>query len=346
MDSRTPLLSNSNRLSSDDSGSDNGSGDDAKSFYTAAASVESDQPQVAAAPLVQRQISQLDDISERIRMINPDEMEHNEIIFQLFGTFSKIALALENKTLTESEANTLYQLIAQINVGNANRVNRLTRKQIRILADIFKESAEGTARDLDLLTTMLRENSSTFGFDDLTSPKIQQVVARVVAMLESATLEPDRIFDSEKAIAAMMRLCTSLNGLGVQTNKCNDFNSRLSRGLLLRGTPIDMASVTRMSQEQINLDQITHDVFTSIIEAINQDADVEAKRQHESEVRKARLRFHKGGRGNMQKKQSSRSKKSKLKNTRKSKYNKSKYNNQLTKTQKKILKNKTKKVSN
>ena len=101
-----------------------------------------------------------------------------------------------------------------------------------------------------------------------------------------------------------------------------------------------------MSQEQINLDQITHDVFTSIIEAINQDADVEAKRQHESEVRKARLRFHKGGRGTMQKKQSSRSKKSKLKNTRKSKYNKSKYNNQLTKTQKKILKNKTKKVSN
>ena len=90
----------------------------------------------AAVPLVQKQVTPFDDISARIRMINPDEMEHSIIMFQLFGTFSKIALALENKTLTESEANTLYQLIAQINVDES-RVNRLTRRQIRILADIF-----------------------------------------------------------------------------------------------------------------------------------------------------------------------------------------------------------------
>ena len=276
----------------------------------------------AAVPLVQKQVTPFDDISARIRMINPDEMEHSIIMFQLFGTFSKIALALENKTLTESEANTLYQLIAQINVDES-RVNRLTRRQIRILADIFKEASEGTARDVDLLTNMLTQNSGTslFSFDDLTSSNIQQVIRGI----EYTHLTLDRVFDSEKAVAAMMRLCRTLSGLGVQTNKCKDFNSRLATGLLLTGQPINMDSVTRMSEQQINLDQITKPDFTEIIHAINEDAHEEAKRQeHESNVRKARLMFHKGGRGNMQKKQSYRSKKSKPKNTRKSKYNKHK----------------------
>ena len=57
-------------------------------------------------------------------------------------------------------------------------MNRLTRRQIRILADIFKEASEGTARDVDLLTNMLTQNSGTslFSFDDLTSSNIQQVI--------------------------------------------------------------------------------------------------------------------------------------------------------------------------
>ena len=329
MDLTAPLLSNSNRLSSDDSGSDYGSGDDAATFYTAA-SVESDQPPVAAAaaPLAQRQISQLVDISARIGMINPDEMERSQIIQLLFGTFSRIALALNNRTLTEGEANELYQLISQINIGDASRVNRLTRRQIKIIADIFKESAEGTARDLDLLTTMLRRNGGV------------QAVQQVVARLQSATLAIDRIFDSEKAVSAMMRLCTTLTSLGFQPIKCNEFNHRLAAGgLLTTGQSIDVASVTRMSQQEINLDQLIEPDFTFIIDEINQDAK-KKRQEHESEVWNARLRFHKGGRGNMQKKQSSRSKKSKLKNTRKSKYNKSKYNKskynkQITKTQKK-----------
>ena len=329
MDLREPLLSNSNRLSSDDSGSDSGSGDDAATFYTAA-SVESEQPPVAAAaaPLAQRQISQLVDISARIGMINPDEMERSQIIQLLFGVFSRIALALNNRTLTEDEANELYQLISQINIGDASRVNRLTRRQIKIFADIFKESAEGTARDLDLLTTMLRQNGV-------------QAVQHVVARLQSATLAIERIFDTEKAVSAMMRLCTTLTSLGVQPpNKCNEFNHRLAAGgLLTTGQPIDMASVTRMSQQEINLDQLIEPDFTFIIDEINQDAK-KKRQEHESEVWNARLRFHKGGRGNMQKKQSSRSKKYKPKNTRKSKYNKSKYNKskynkQITKTQKK-----------
>ena len=327
MDLTAPLLSNSNRLSSDDSGSDSGSGDDAATFYTAA-SVESEQPPVAAAaaPLAQRQISQLDDISARIGMINPDEMERSQIIQLLFGVFSRIALALNNRTLTEGEANVLYQLISQINIGDASRVNRLTRRQIKIFADIFKESAEGTARDLDLLTTMLRRNGV-------------QAVQQVVARLQSATLAIERIFDTEKAVSAMMRLCKTLTSLGVQPpNKCNEFNHRLAAGgLLTTGQSIDMASVTRMSQQEINLDQLIEPDFTFIIDEINKDAK---RQEHESEVWNARLRFHKGGRGNMQKKQSSRSKKYKPKNTRKSKYNKSKYNKskynkQITKTQKK-----------
>jgi hypothetical protein len=330
MDLTAPLLSNSNRLSSDDSGSDYGSGDDALSFHTAAASVESEQPPVAAAaaPLAQRQISQLNDISDKIRTLNemrPGEMEHSEIITSLFGTFSRIALALNNRTLTEGEANELYQLISQINIGDASRVNRLTRRQIKIIADIFKESAEGTARDLDLLTTMLRRNGV-------------QAVQQVVARLQSATLAIERIFDTEKAVSAMMRLCTTLTSLGFQPIKCNEFSHRLAAGgLLTTGQPIDMASVTRMSQQEINLDQLIEPDFTFIIDEINEDAK---RQEHESEVWNARLRFHKGGRGNMQKKQSSRSKKYKPKNTRKSKYNKSKYNKskynkQITKTQKK-----------
>jgi len=286
----------------------------------------------AAAAPIQNQVSQLNDIASKIRMLIPEipseiDMQHSEIIQLLFGIFSRISLALDNKTLTEREANTLYQLIAGINIGDESRVNHLTRRQIKIFADIFKESSEGTARDLDLLTTMLEQTSGTFGFDDLTSPKIQQVVDG----LESATLPLERIIDSEKAVAAMIRLCRFLNNLGVQTNKCNDFKSRLARGFLLTGAPINMNSVDRMSQERINLDQITEADFTAVIEEINKDADEEAKRQkHESEVWKARSMFHKGGRGNMQKKKSQ-SKKYKPKNTRKSKYKCSKKNKQINK---------------
>jgi hypothetical protein len=286
----------------------------------------------AAAAPIQNQVSQLNDITSKIRMLIPEipseiDMQHSEIIQLLFGIFSRISLALDNKTLTEREANTLYQLIAGINIGDESRVNHLTRRQIKIFADIFKESSEGTARDLDLLTTMLEQTSGTFGFDDLTSPKIQQVVDG----LESATLPLERIIDSEKAVAAMIRLCRFLNNLGVQTNKCNDFKSRLARGFLLTGAPINMNSVDRMSQERINLDQITEADFTAVIEEINKDADEEAKRQkHESEVWKARSMFHKGGRGNMQKKKSQ-SKKYKPKNTRKSKYKCSKKNKQINK---------------
>lgn len=300
---KEPLLSNSNRLSSDDSGSDNGSGD-AASFYTAATSVESYQPPV------QKQVPPFDDISTRIRMLNemePGEMAHSEIIQILFGAFSRIALALDNRSLTEYQANQLYQLISQINVGDESRVNHLTRRQIKIIADIFKESAEGTARDIDLLTTMLRENGV-------------QVIQQVVHRLDSPTVTLERIIDSEKAVAAMMRLCTTLTTLGVQSNKCNEFSHRLAEGFLLSGQAIDMASVTRMSQQQINLDQFIEPDFTFVIDELNKDAK---RQEHESEVWKARSMFHKGGRGNMQKKKSQ-SKKSKLKNTRKSKYNKSK----------------------
>jgi hypothetical protein len=320
MDSlKEPLLLSSNRLNSDDSGSDYGSGDDALSFHTAAASVESDQPPAAAAaaaaaPLVQKQVPPFVDISARIGMLNemqPGEMAHSQIIQLLFGAFSRIALALDNRTLTEDQANQLYQLISQINVGDESRVNRLTRRQIKIIADIFKESAEGTARDLDLLTTMLRQKNGL------------QVVQQVVHRLDSPNVTLERIFDSEKAVAAMMRLCTTFTSLGVvQPNKCNEFNHRLAAGFLLLGQPINMALVTRMSQQQINLDQFIEPDFTFVIDELNQYAKRQ-RQEHESEVWKARSMFHKGGRGNMQKKKSQ-SKKYKLKNTRKSKYNKSK----------------------
>jgi hypothetical protein len=318
-----PLLSNSNRrLSSDDDGSDNGSGD-AASFYTAAASVESDKP------LVQKQVPPFDDISARIRMLNemaPGEMEHSQRILFLFGVFNKIAIALDNRALTENQVNTLYQLIAQINVGDESRVNRLTRRQIRIIADIFKDSAEGTALDLDLLTTELRKISDTslFGHVDVTNPNIQQVVNR----LESTNMPLDRIFDSEKAVAAMMRLCTTLSSLGVQPNKCNEFSKRLAAGLLISGQLIDMDSVTRMSKQEINLDRVVEDDFTFMIDELNKDAKIQ---EHESNVWKARSMFHKGGRGNIQKKKSQ-SKKYKPKNTRKSKYNKHKCSKKNKKT--------------
>jgi len=296
MDLRTPLLSNSNRLSSVYNGSDNGSGDDA----VAAAA--------AAAP-AQKQISQFADISSKIEMFGQIEPEErSQIIQTLFGIFSRIALALENRTLTEREANTLYKLITRINIGNVRRVNHLKVRQVEIIADIFKESSEGTARDIDLLTVMLIPGVHQVP---------QQVLQQVIDGIESTTLPLDRIFDSEKAVAAMMRFCN----LGVQTNKCAEFNNRLAAGLLQTGQPINMGSVTRMSQQPINLDKITNDDFSFIINEINRDA---AERQvDENNVWKARSMFHKGGRGNMQKKKSQ-SKKYKPKNTRKSKYNKSK----------------------
>ena len=330
MDSlKEPLLLDSNRLSSDDSGSDNGSGDDALSFHTATSSVESDQPPVAAAeaPLVaaappapaQRQVPPFDDISARIGMLNemePGEMARSQIIQLLFGIFSRIALALENRTLTEREANTLYKLITRINIGNVRRVNHLKVRQVEIIADIFKESSEGTARDIDLLTVMLIPGVHQVP---------QQVLQQVIDGIESTTLPLDRIFDSEKAVAAMMRFCN----LGVQTNKCAEFNNRLAAGLLQTGQPINMGSVTRMSQQPINLDKFTNDDFSFIINEINRDA---AERQvDENNVWKARSMFHKGGRGNMQKKKSQ-SKKYKPKNTRKSKYNKYKCSKKNKKT--------------
>jgi hypothetical protein len=322
----------SNRLSSDDEGSSNGSGDDnlVESFNFNIAQ----PPPVAAA---QKQLSEYANIMELIENFN--EMKSDINI--LFLIFNRINLALDNKTLTESQADSLYRNITELcTFGNVN----LTLAQVTEIGKMFKNASQGTARDLDLLTTMLRQNGV-------------QVVQQVVATLESTTLPFERIFDSEKAVAAMMRLCRTLSSLGVKNNKCDEFNSRLLRG------GMDMDSVARISQQEINLNEFTINEFAIVIQEMirqrrshvreeeerqrartqrEQQRRQLERQQHEDNVMKARLMFHKGGTV-IQKKQSQ-SKKYKQKNIRKSKYNKPK-NQYSKKTHKKYCKNKTKKRS-
>lgn len=329
-------------LTSDYSGSEYGSGDDAESFTTVS-SVKTEtetQPPVAAAA-AQKQLSEYANIMESIENFN--EMKSDINI--LFLIFNRINLALDNKTLTESQADSLYRNITELcTFGNVN----LTLAQVTEIGKMFKNASQGTARDLDLLTTMLRQNGV-------------QVVQQVVATLESTTLPFERIFDSEKAVAAMMRLCRTLSSLGVKNNKCDEFNSRLLRG------GMDMDSVARISQQEINLNEFTINEFAIVIQEMirqrrshvreeeerqrartqreqqrEQQRRQLERQQHEDNVMKARLRFHKGGTV-IQKKQSQ-SKKYKQKNIRKSKYNKPK-NQYSKKTHKKYCKNKTKKRS-
>jgi hypothetical protein len=274
-----------------------------------------DSPLEQQPQQVQKKVSPFDDITARIEMIDPNEMQHSHMIGLLFGTFTRIALALGNETLTESEANLLYQSISEINIGSgsASRAN-LTLAQVKELANIFKEASEGTSRDIDLLTLELINQQK----------KRETLVNKINSVGENTMLSLDRIFDSEKAVAAMMRLCKTLAQLNIDSAKCKMFHDRLQLKTLQTNKPINMDSVYKMSEQEINLNKMEMDDFTYIIDEIN-------RQEHESNVRKTRPMFHKGGRGNsnIQKKQS---------RTKKSKYNKPKCNKKNIKTQNKYCK--------
>jgi len=254
---KKPLLSISNRLNSDDSGSDNGSGDDALSFHTA------QPPPLAAAkaPLMQKQVPEYENIMESIN--NFDEMDSDINIF--FLIFNRINLALDNKTLTESQADSLYKKITELcTFGNVN----LTLAQVTEIGKMFKNASQGTARDLDLLTLELLRTGS--------EPKI--VVNKINDAGEDSMLSLNRVFDSEKAVASMMRLCKTLKKLNLEIEKCEKFHNRLqSTTTLQSGQPFDIDSITNMSQQEINLNEFGINEFAIVIQ--------EMIRQRRSHVR-------------------------------------------------------------
>lgn len=340
-----PLPSNSNRLSSDDSGSDNGSGD-----YEPPMAFEPQQP---AANI---QVPEYENIMSTIQDFN----EMGSDINILFSIFNRINLARENKTLTESNALLLYRSITEFcTFGNVN----LTLAQVTEIGKMFKEASQGTSRDLDLLTSELLR----------TQLNPETVVNKINDAGENSMLSLDRVFDSEKGVASMMRLCRTLAQLKLKSDKCDKLYSRLQSNTTLQtGQPIDIDSITKMSEKEMNLNEIGINEFAIVLQEMirqrrshvreeeqrqhartqrellqrklqrEQQREVE-RQQHENNVRKARSMFHKGGKS-IQKKQSQ-SKKSKPKNIRKSSYHKSKCSKKNIKTQKKYCKNKTKKRS-
>jgi hypothetical protein len=331
-------------LNSDDEGSSNGSGDDnlVESFNIA------QPPPLAAAeaPLMQKQVPEYENIMEAINDFNA----MNSDINILFLIFNRINLALDNKTLTESQADSLYRNITELcTFGNVN----LTLAQVTEIGKMFKNASQGTTRDLDLLTLELLRTGS--------EPEI--VVNKIDDAGENSMLSLDRVFDSEKGVASMMRLCRTLAQLNLKSDKCAKFYSRLQSNTTLQtGQPIHIDSITKMSEKEINLNEFGINEFAIVIQEMirqrrshvreeeerqrartqreqqrEQQRRQLERQQHEDNVMKARLRFHKGGTV-IQKKQYQ-SKKYKPKNIRKSKYNKPK----CTRTHKKYCKNKTKK---
>jgi hypothetical protein len=257
---KEPLLSKNRPLSSDDSGSSNGSGE----YEPPMASV----PQQPAA--AKRQVSEFDQIMNTIRNFN-EEVDPFDIQV-LFAIFNKITLALNNRELTQDEANMLYKEVPHLNIGRDNI--HLTLKQVMEIANIFQNSSQGSARDIDLLTLKF--------INSPTQESKQSFLDNFNSAGEISELSLDRVFASERSIAAMMRLCNEIKVEGFADNatKCTSFNDRLKIGNssngtprlkignLTNGKPFDMDRIVASSKEKINLSEIDAEHLDGMIEGM------------------------------------------------------------------------------
>ena len=252
------LLSKNRPLSSDDSGSSNGSGE----YEPPMASV----PQQPAA--AKRQVSEFDQIMNTIRNFN-EEVDPFDIQV-LFAIFNKITLALNNRELTQDEANMLYKEVPHLNIGRDNI--HLTLKQVMEIANIFQNSSQGSARDIDLLTLKF--------INSPTQESKQSFLDNFNSAGEISELSLERVFASERSIAAMMRLCNEIKveGFADYATKCTSFNDRLGNssngtprlktGNLTNGKPFDMDRIVASSKEKINLSEIDAEHLDGMIEGM------------------------------------------------------------------------------
>ena len=252
------LLSKNRPLSSDDSGSSNGSGE----YEPPMASV----PQQPAA--AKRQVSEFDQIMNTISNFN-EEVDPFDIQV-LFAIFNKITLALNNRELTQDEANMLYKEVPHLNIGRDNI--HLTLKQVMDIANIFQNSSQGSARDIDLLTLKF--------INSPTQESKQSFLDNFNSAGEISELSLERVFASERSIAAMMRLCNEIKveGFADYATKCTSFNDRLGNssngtprlktGNLTNGKPFDMDRIVASSKEKINLSEIDAEHLDGMIEGM------------------------------------------------------------------------------
>ena len=255
---KEPLLSKNRPLSSDESGSSNGSGE----YEPPMASV----PQQPAA--AKRQVSEFDQIMNTIRNFN-EEVDPFDIQV-LFAIFNKITLALNNRELTQDEANMLYKEVPHLNIGRDNI--HLTLKQVMEIANIFQNSSQGSARDIDLLTLKF--------INSPTQESKQSFLDNFNSAGEISELSLERVFASERSIASMMRLCNEIKveGFADYATKCTSFNDRLGNssngtprlktGNLTNGKPFDMDRIVASSKEKINLSEIDAEHLDGLIEGM------------------------------------------------------------------------------
>ena len=134
----------------------------------------------------------------------------DQAIMILFTNLNRMNLALhENRILTQEEANELYRLMSQFNIGSsATNPTHLSPAGVNRFRLKIKESSEGTSYDINLFNLEL--------IDAKNRQDIEGIISRINSAGENSNLSIDRIFSGEKSVAAMMRLCKTIEDFKVK----------------------------------------------------------------------------------------------------------------------------------
>jgi hypothetical protein len=194
----------------------------------------------------------------------------NQAKMILFTNLNRMNLALhENHILTQEEANELYRLMSQFNIGaSATNPTHLSPAGVNRFRLKFEESSEGTCYDINLF------NLELIGAKN--RQDIEGIISRINSAGEISNLSIDRIFSGEKSVAAMMRLCKTIEdfkvkeggGDGFNCSKCVTFYERFPRLILHNGYPINFTTVQNLLSQPINTTIYSYNDFSDDIETL------------------------------------------------------------------------------
>ena len=204
----------------------------------------------------------------------PDALVGGQAIMTIFTQLSRMNIALhDNHTLQQNEIDYLYRLMSQFNISaNAKKSAYLSPHGINSFALKIKEASEGSSYDVNLLTLELNRANN----EENKQVLIKSIITSINSSGEDSNLAMDRIFGSEKSVAAMMRLCKTIEELknemargdevGFNCSKCVAFYNRFPQLILHNGQPIDFTKVQSILSLPINTTRYTHDNLTSDIQ--------------------------------------------------------------------------------
>jgi len=192
----------------------------------------------------------------------------------LFTNLQRMNVALhENHILTQEEANELYTLMSQFNIGaSATNPTYLSPAGINRFRLKVKESVEGSSYDVNLLTLKLIDAKNRQDIEGIQGI----IMSEINSAGEGSNLSMDRIFGSDKSVAAMMRLCKTIEDFKVEEgggdrfncSKCVTFYERFPRLILHTGEPINFTTVQNVLSQPITTNRYSYHDFSDDIETL------------------------------------------------------------------------------